>query len=71
MKTLRKLLFLGVFMVVVCFCFTGCIRPYDKPEFQKIEPSQSAFLIPLVGDSSSQGAFDSEEMLLVNKVATK
>ena len=71
MKTLRKLLFLSIFMVVVCFCFTGCIRPYDKPEFQKIEPSQSAFLIPLVGDSTSQGAFDSEEMLLANKVATK
>lgn len=71
MKTLRKLLFLGIFMVVVCFCFTGCIRPYDRPEFQKIEPSQSAFLIPLVGDSTNQGAFESEEMLTQNKVATK
>lgn len=71
MKTLRKLLFLGIFMVVVCFCFTGCVRPYDKPEFQKIEASQTGFLIPLVGDSTSQSAFDSEEMLLANKVATK
>ena len=71
MKTLRKLLFLAAFMVVVCFCFTGCIRPYDTPEFQKIEPSQSAFLIPLVGDSSNQGVFESEEMLIQNKVATK
>lgn len=71
MKILRKLLFLAALMVVVCFCFTGCIRPYDKPEFQDIGPSQSAFLIPLVGDTGNQSAFESEEMLLENKVATK
>jgi hypothetical protein len=51
--------------------FTGCRKPYDKPEFVTIEASQTAFLIPLVGDSSSQSAFDSEELLLDHKVATK
>ena len=52
--------------------FTGCIRrPYDKPEFVTIEASQTAFLIPLVGDVSEQGAFESEELLLDAKVATK
>jgi hypothetical protein len=71
MKILKKLFLLAALMILVCFCCTGCIRPYDVPEFQKIEPSQTGFLIPLVGDSSNQGAFDSEEMLLENKVATK
>jgi hypothetical protein len=51
--------------------FTGCRKPYDKPEFVTIEASQTAFLIPLVGDSTTQSAFDSEELLLDHKVATK
>ena len=52
--------------------FPGCCRrPYDKPEFVTIEASQTAFLIPLVGDTSDQGAFESEELLLQAKVATK
>ena len=51
--------------------FTGCVKPYDKPEFVTIEASQTAFLIPLVGDTTSQAAFESEELLLDAKVATK
>jgi regulator of protease activity HflC (stomatin/prohibitin superfamily) len=71
MKVFKKILLLSCFMILVCFCFTGCVKPYDKPEFQDISPSQSAFLIPLVGDIGNQSAFESEEMLLENKVATK
>ena len=51
--------------------FTSCRKPYDKPELLTIEPSQTAFLIPLVGDTSDQGAFESEELLAEAKVATK
>lgn len=58
-------------MIMVCSCFIGCRRPYDTPEFVTIEPSQTAFLVPLVGDSSNQASFESEEMLLQAKVATK
>ena len=61
-----------VFMMLIIMCsFVSCRKPYDKPEFMTIEPSQTAFLVPLVGDTSSQGAFDSEELLLETKVATK
>jgi hypothetical protein len=68
---MKKKLFLLAFMIVLaCCCFTGC-KPYDKPEFVTIEASQTAFLIPLVGDSSDQAAFESEELLLEAKVATK
>ena len=49
----------------------GCRKPYDKPQFVTIEASQTAFLIPLIGDTSNQGAFESEELLLEAKVATK
>ena len=56
---------------IAMFTCTSCIKPYDKPEFQTISPSQTAFLVPLVGDTTEQGAFDSEELLLETKVATK
>lgn len=68
---MKKFITLALVLVLVCTCFTGCRRPYDKPEFVTIEASQTAFLIPLVGDSTNQSAFDSEELLLEAKVATK
>ena len=71
MKNFKKIFIFMFTLVLVCSCFVGCRRKYDVPEFVTIEPSQSAFLVPLVGDSSNQNAFESEEMLLSNKVATK
>lgn len=68
---IKKLIVLLLVMVMTCTLFTGCRKPYDKPEFVTIEASQTAFLIPLVGDSTTQSAFDSEELLLDAKVATK
>ena len=68
---MKKIIALVLMLVMVCCCFTGCRKPYDKPEFVTIEASQTAFLIPLVGDSSNQAAFESEELLLEAKVATK
>lgn len=66
-----KKLFLVVFMLILCLSLAGCRKPYDTPEFVTIEASQTAFLVPLVGDTSDQGAFDSEELLDQHKVATK
>ena len=70
MKKIIKTLMMTV-LVVVCLSFVSCNKPYDKPEFRTIEASQTAFLVPLIGDTSEQGAFDSEELLLETKVATK
>ena len=62
-------------MVIVLVMFTvtlsGCVKPYNTPEFVTIEPSQTAFLVPLVGDASDQGKFESEDMLNELKIATK
>lgn len=70
-KNIVKLVVIAAFIVVMCCGLVSCRRPYDKPEFITIEPSQTAFLVPLVGDSSNQASFESEEMLLQAKVATK
>ena len=68
---IKKLIVLLLVLVMTCTMFTGCRKPYDTPEFVTIEASQTAFLIPLIGDTTDQGAFDSEELLNEHKIATK
>lgn len=68
---MKKIITLVLVMIMMCCCLTGCIKPYDKPEFVTIEASQTAFLIPLVGDTTNQASFESEELLNQAKVATK
>lgn len=68
---MKKILIIAMVLVISAFTLTGCMKPYDTPEFVTIEPSQTAFLVPLVGDTNNQASFESEEMLLQAKVATK
>ena len=68
---MKKIFALILTLVMSLTMFTGCVKPYDAPEFVTIEASQTAFLIPLVGDTTTQAVFESEEMLLEAKVATK
>lgn len=70
MKMFKRLI-IFTFILVMCLSLAGCRKPYDKPEFVKISPSQTGFLIPLVGDSTTQSAFESEDLLAEHKVATK
>lgn len=70
-RTLKAFIILAI-MSVMCISLTGCgIRPFDKPELVTIEASQTAFLIPLVGDTTEQASFQSEELLSQAMVATK
>ena len=68
---MKKRITLSVLLFLVAFTLASCVRPYDKPEFVTIEPSQTAFLIPLVGDTETQASFESEELLASAKVAMK
>ena len=72
MKNFKKLI-LGCFITTMMLSTTGCgfIKPFDKPELVTIEASQTAFLIPLVGDTTDQASFQSEELLSQAMVATK
>lgn len=67
----KKKIALGLMMVGTMFALTGCVKPYNKPVFVTIEASQTAFLIPLTGDTKDQASFASEELLEAAKVATK
>lgn len=66
-----KRIFAVALILVMMFSLTGCVKPYDKPEFVTIQASQTAFLIPLIGDTSDQAVFESEELLSETKIATK
>ena len=68
---IKKLIVLLLIVLMTCATFTGCRKPYDTPEFVTIEASQTAFLIPLVRDTTTQSAFESEDLLNEAKVATK
>lgn len=60
--------------IVLCLGMMSTLaacKPYDKPELVTIEASQTAFLIPLVGNTTEQASFESEELLAQAKVATK
>ena len=70
MKSSKKIILVAAISAMM-FSLTSCIKPYDKPEFVVIEPSQTAFLVPLIGDTTNQENFESEEMLNELKVATK
>ena len=47
---MRKLSFVALLFAVVMF--TGCIRPYDKPEYVEIGPNETAFVIPMFTDET-------------------
>ena len=68
---MKKIIILALTLIMTLTMFTGCVKPYNKPEFVTIEPHQTAFLIPLIGDTTNQASFESEEMLMQAKVSTK
>jgi hypothetical protein len=50
---------------------SGCIQPFDRPEYVEIDTSETGFLIPLEGDPGQQARFASEDYLKQRKVAAK
>jgi hypothetical protein len=65
-KMIRTLLLTSVLLGFL-FILSGC----NPPAMQTIEPSQTAFLIPLSNDTSQQAKLESESFLQQNKVAGK
>jgi hypothetical protein len=57
--------------VAMLMSTSGCIKPYDKPEYVEIDTSETGFLIPLEGDGTQQAKFQSEDYLKQRKVAAK
>ena len=66
----NKLALVGTTLVLATM-LTGCGRGFDKPQWESIGASETAFLIPTIGDVTQQKGFGSEEYLKANMVATK
>lgn len=60
----------GIAVIVGAFLVGGC-RPYNAPQYTEISPNETAFMIPLEGDSMNQDSFESVEYLKQNKVAAR
>ena len=73
MKKIKKAVIVGASCLIITGSCSGCglIKPFDKPELVTIDASQTAFLIPLVGDTEEQASFESEKLLSSAKVAAK
>lgn len=56
--------------IAIVSMITGCIKPYDKPEFVEIQPQETAFVIPMEGGAETQNSFKSAELLANKMVAT-
>ena len=65
MKKLNTLILLGVLSSLF-----GCAGQ-NVPDLVTVEPSQSAFLVPLEGQTSNQSSFNSEAFLESHKIASK
>lgn len=66
-----RVLVLAIWCVVV-LSLTGCERqPYNVPEFVDIAPNETAFMIPMSGDTTNQKQWQSEEFLAQKQVSSK
>lgn len=68
-----KKLILLITVIGLVSALTGCgfIKPFNKPQYVTIQPSQTAFVIPLEGKTSDQAKLQSEEFLKNAQVSTK
>ena len=57
--------------VAAAFVLNGCMRPYDRPEYVEVETDETAFVLPLEGDTSQQARFQSARFLEEKKVSAK
>ncbi len=69
MNLSKRLLTLS--LTCAALLFGGCVKPYNEPKFVDVGPNQTAYVIPLSGDSSQQAKLQSVEFLEQKKVAAK
>lgn len=64
--------FLGLWAILFLILLTSCgQKPYNTPEFKDIGSNQTAFLIPMVGDTQGQTKFASVDYLKAQQVGAK
>jgi hypothetical protein len=69
--TTRRTAATSAAMLLAIVTMTGCWRPFEPVQLETINPNEEAFLLPLLGDVSSQTSTNNEEYLRSNLVYTK
>ena len=59
-----------LFLLIALFQ-SGCFKAYNEPKFVDIAPNETAYVIPLNGDTNDQAKFNSVEFLEQHKVGAK
>lgn len=67
----KRVFALYTIMVLAILAVAGCRKPYMAPIFVEIQPHETAFVVPLEGQTSAQAEFGSLELLEEQMVATK
>lgn len=62
---------LPLLLVILIPFMASCRKPYQTPVYKEIKNNETAFVIPLEGDTNNQAKFNSKESLEKHKVATK
>lgn len=69
---MKKIKFLIItYCLVSLFTVTGCVKPAKVDVYEEIQPYETAFVVPLEGNSKDQKQMMSIEFLEKSKVATK
>jgi hypothetical protein len=68
-KAIGLIVMVGVFGSTLTGC--GMFEPFKTPVFEEVEASQTAFLIPLMGDGSDQVKLDSEDAVKERLITQK
>ena len=68
---MKRSIALAILLVPAALFGVLFIKPFDVPEFVDVDSSESAFLIPLEGDTANQAAFHSVKFLEEKKIAAK
>jgi hypothetical protein len=68
---MKKQVFLMCLTLVVGVSLTGCYKPYQMEKSVVVQPHQTAFLVPLEGNTGDQAKLNSIEAYEQAKVASK
>lgn len=64
---MKRLSFMLIGLLIIAM-FTGCVRPYDKPEYVEIGANETAFVIPMFTGSALSGkAVKTEDQVQINE----
>ena len=66
-----KRIALMIVMMAFALTATGCLGPAKLPRYVEVDSNETAFVVPMEGDTESQGKFESVAFLESKKVASK